>query len=146
MAKKDKPVAAGSVVPVYDFEGDGEDTSNRALVKEEEGGDYLESGGLDFTGSSYSQYGYQDAIGILPSDFSPKGHLFTEMPNINVQFEIKVYQVVVESVPIVRNGYRPRYDIPEIFWTILTVVFKVKRHVEDRHLPRATPCTVCTKV
>ena len=112
MAKKDKPVAAGSVVPVYDFEGDGEDTSNRALVKEEEGGDYLEPGGLDFTGSSYSQYGYQDAIGILPSDFSPKGHLFTEMPNINVQFEIKVYQVVVESVPIVRNGYRPRYEIP----------------------------------
>ena len=116
MAKKDKPVAAGSVVPVYDFEGEGEDTSNRALVKEEEGGDadgYLESGGLDFTGGNYtSQYGYQDAIGILPSDFSPKGHLFTEMPNINVQFEIKVYQVVVESVPIVRNGYRPRYDIP----------------------------------
>ena len=23
---------------------------------------------------------------------------------------------------------------------------KVKRHVEDKHLPRATPCTVCSKV
>ena len=76
----EKPVATGSVVPVYDFEGDGEDISNRALVKEEEEGadadGYLESGGLDFTGSSYSQYGYQDSIGILPSDFSPKGHPF----------------------------------------------------------------------
>ena len=30
------------------------------------------------------------------------------------------------------------------FFTAL--IFKVKRHVEDRHLPRATPCTVCTKV
>ena len=79
VAKKEKPVATGSVVPVYDFEGDGEDISNRGLVKEEEGADadgYLESGGLDFTGSSYSQYGYQDSIGILPSDFSPKGHPF----------------------------------------------------------------------
>ena len=77
VARKDKPVAAGSVVPVYDFEGEGED-NNRALVKEEEGGDdgYMESGGLDFTGSNYSQYSYQDAIGILPSDFSPKGHQF----------------------------------------------------------------------
>ena len=48
-------------------------------MKEEEGVDadgYLEPGGLDFTGSSYSQYGYQDSIGILPSDFSPKGHPF----------------------------------------------------------------------
>ena len=26
------------------------------------------------------------------------------------------------------------------------LILKVKRHVEDRHLPRATPCTVCTKV
>ena len=71
--EKENPVAAGSVVPVYDFEGD-VDENNR--VKEEEGGEdgYVESGGIDFTGSSYSQYGYQDAIGILPSDFSPKGH------------------------------------------------------------------------
>ena len=23
---------------------------------------------------------------------------------------------------------------------------QVKRHVEDKHLPRATPCTVCSKV
>jgi len=116
VAKKDKLVAAGSMVPIYDFEGDGEDTSNRALVKEEEGGDadgYLEPGGLDFTGSSYSQYGYQDSIGILPSDFSPKG--------------------------IPSGGGECPYCQK---W----IQTSVKRHVEDRHLPRATPCTVCTKV
>lgn len=117
VAKMEKPVATGSVVPVYDFEGDGEDISNRALVKEEEEGadadGYLESGGLDFTGSSYSQYGYQDSIGILPSDFSPKG--------------------------IPSGGGECPYCQK---W----IQTSVKRHVEDRHLPRATPCTVCTKV
>ena len=80
MKKTEKPVAGGSVVPVYDFDGgEGGDENNRgALVKqEEEGGEdgFMESGGLDFTGGSYSQYSYQDAIGILPSDFSPKGPL-----------------------------------------------------------------------
>jgi len=108
--KKDKPV-----VPVYDFDGEGDD-NNRALVKEEEEGadeSYMESGGLDFTGSSYSQYSYQDAIGILPSDFSPKG--------------------------IPSGGGECPYCQK---W----IQTSVKRHVEDRHLPRATPCTVCTKV
>jgi len=115
VAKKDKPVAAGSVVPVYDFEGEGDHDNNRALVKEEEGGDesYMESGGLDFTGGNYSQYSYQDAIGILPSDFSPKG--------------------------IPSGGGECPYCQK---W----IQTSVKRHVEDRHLPRATPCTVCTKV
>merc|ERR1719189_1013032 len=110
--EKENPVAAGSVVPVYDFEGD-VDENNR--VKEEEGGEdgYMESGGIDFTGSSYSQYGYQDAIGILPSDFSPKG--------------------------IPSGGGECPYCQK---W----IQTSVKRHVEDRHLPRATPCTVCTKV
>ena len=78
MKKTEKPVAGGSVVPVYDFDGEGGDENNRgALVKEEEGGEdgFMDPGGLDFTGNSYNQYSYQDAIGILPSDFSPKGLL-----------------------------------------------------------------------
>ena len=106
------------MVPVYDFDGgEGGDENNRgALVKqEEEGGEdgFMESGGLDFTGGgSYSQYSYQDAIGILPSDFSPKGPLNSIVNTLQrilvSHYKLKVYQVVVENVPIVKNGYRPR--------------------------------------
>ena len=77
---KERPVATGSVVPVFDCEGEGE-TKNR-VKEEEDAGDhdgYMESGVLDFTGSSYGHYNYQESIGILPTDFSPQG--FHSMAN-----------------------------------------------------------------
>jgi len=111
---KERPVATGSVVPVFDCEGEGE--SKNRVKEEEDAGDhdgYMESGVLDFTGSSYGHYNYQESIGILPTDFSPQG--------------------------IPSGGGECPYCQK---W----IQTSVKRHVEDKHLPRATPCTVCSKV
>ena len=77
---KERPVATGSVVPVFDCEGEGE--SKNRVKEEEDAGDhdgYMESGVLDFTGSGYGHYNYQESIGILPTDFSPQG--FQSMAN-----------------------------------------------------------------
>ena len=78
---KERPVATGSVVPVFDCEGEGE--SKNRVKEEEDAGDhdgYMESGVLDFTGSSYGHYNYQESIGILPTDFSPQGFLSIANP------------------------------------------------------------------
>jgi len=56
---------------------------------------------------------FQEPVGILPSDYSPKG--------------------------IPSGGGECPYCQK---W----IQTSVKRHVEDRHLPRPTPCTVCAKV
>ena len=78
---KERPVATGSVVPVFDCEGEGE--SKNRVKEEEDAGDhdsYMESGVLDFTSSSYGHYNYQESIGILPTDFSPQGFLSIANP------------------------------------------------------------------